>query len=41
VVYKEAGHAFNLEAWGDYRVEDAADSWQRTTKMLGRYQPLR
>ncbi len=41
VVYKEAGHAFNLADWGGYRAEDSADAWQRTIKMLGQYQPLR
>jgi dienelactone hydrolase len=39
VVYKEAGHAFNLGS--DYRAEDSADAWQRTIKMLSQYQPLR
>jgi len=47
VVYPNAGHAFNLEAWAvgigpnKYRAGDAADAWQRTIKMLRQYQPLR
>jgi dienelactone hydrolase len=43
VVYPEANHMFNLEnqVLDFYRADDAADAWQRTTKMLGQYQPLR
>ncbi len=43
VVSREANHMFNLkiEVLDFYRAEDTADAWQRTTKMLGQYQPLR
>ena len=43
VVYPKANHMFNLkiEHLDFYRSDDAADAWQRTTKMLGKYQPLR
>ena len=43
VVYPKANHMFNLKIEGldFYRAEDAADAWQRTTKMLSEYQPLR
>ena len=43
VVYPKANHMFNLKIVGFnfYRAEDAADAWQRATKMLGQYQPLR
>ena len=42
VVYPEAYHNFNHEIEKrNYRAEDAADAWQRTTKMLSQYQPLR
>jgi len=41
VVYPDAKHVFNIpEAKQVYRAEDAADAWQRTTKMLSQYQPL-
>lgn len=43
VVYPKANHMFNLKIDGlnFFRAEDSADAWQRTTKMLGQYQPLR
>lgn len=43
VIYPKANHMFNLKIEGLnlFREEDATDAWQRTTKMLGRYQPLR
>ena len=41
VVYPNAGHGFNLANKQGYRAKDAADAWQRTTKMLSQYQPLR
>jgi len=41
VVYPKAGHAFTWENSSNYRAEASADAWQRTTKMLSRYQPLR
>jgi dienelactone hydrolase len=41
VVYPYAHHAFNLVNTRGYRAQDAADAWQRTTKMLSQYQPLR
>jgi dienelactone hydrolase len=44
VVYPNAGHGFNLVNFAsglNYREQDAADAWQRTTKMLRQYQPLR
>jgi carboxymethylenebutenolidase len=40
VVYSNANHGFNLRG-RNYRNEDSADAWQRTTKMLSQYQPLR
>jgi dienelactone hydrolase len=41
VVYPNAYHAFTWENTPIYRPEDVADAWQRTTKMLSQYQPLR
>jgi dienelactone hydrolase len=41
VVYPNAGHTFNRVGTPNYRAEDDADAWQRTTKMLCQYQPLR
>jgi carboxymethylenebutenolidase len=41
VVYPNAGHAFIWVNTPSYRAEAAADAWQRTTKMLSQYQPLR
>jgi len=41
VVYPNAHHGFNLETGSTYRPGDAADAWQRTTRMLSQYQPLR
>ena len=42
VVFPKANHGFNLLASrANYSAEDAADAWQRTTKMLSQYQPLR
>ena len=41
VVYPNANHAFNLRTFGTFRAEDAADAWQRTSRMLRQYQPLR
>lgn len=42
VVYPKANHGFNLATSKQvYRAKDAADAWQRTTKMLSQYQPLR
>ena len=40
VVYPYADHGFNLRS-SNYRGEDDADAWRRTTEMLQRYQPLR
>jgi dienelactone hydrolase len=41
VVYPKAHHGFNLGTSHNYRAGDAADAWQRTTRMLSQYQPLR
>jgi len=41
VVYPNAGHIFNRANTPNFRAEDAADAWQRTTKMLSQYHPLR
>ena len=40
VAYPNAGHMFNLRIEGFYKAKEAADAWQRTQKMLGKYQPL-
>ena len=40
VVYPNALHSFAVKG-KYYRAEDAADAWQRTTRMLSQYQPLR
>ncbi len=40
VVYPKAGHGFTWVNTTIYRTEEAADAWQRTTKMLSQYQPL-
>jgi dienelactone hydrolase len=41
VVYPNAHHGFTWVNSPAYRAEDSADAWQRTTKMLSLYQPLR
>ncbi len=41
VVYPKAYHLFNFAIKKQvYRPEDAADAWQRTTKMLSQHHPL-
>lgn len=40
VVYPEADHNFNLRG-ANYRADDSADAWRRTTEMLAKHQPLK